>query len=117
MPKISFPGGKARMSREIVSLLPRDGRIYLEPFAGRANIFWEAAEQGLKFKKWWLNDRATASFLRAITTHGNTIEIPPRSRAEFERQRDAYKTGDPTATLLAPHLSFSGGLYEAGCKG
>jgi hypothetical protein len=29
----------------------------------------------------------------------------------------AYRTGDPTAALLAPHLSFSGGLYESGCKG
>jgi hypothetical protein len=88
---IPYPGGKGRLAKQIVSFLPREGRIYLEPFAGRANLFWEAAEQGLKFKKWWLNDLATASFLDAIRTHGDTIEIPRRSRAEFERQRRAYK--------------------------
>ena len=117
MPRIPYPGGKGRTAKQIVSFLPPEGRIYLEPFAGRANLFWEAAAQGLKYKKWWLNDPATAPFLEAIRTHGDTIEIPPRSRAEFERQREAFKTGDPTAALLAPHLSFSGGLYESGCKG
>ena len=117
MPKIAFPGGKARLAKQIVSFLPREGRIYLEPFCGRANLFWEAAEQGLKFRQWWLNDLATAPFIEAIRTHGHTIEVPPRSRAEVERQREAYKTGDPTSVLLSPHLSFSGGLYESGCKG
>jgi hypothetical protein len=117
MPRIPYPGGKGRLAKQIISFLPPEGRIYLEPFCGRANLFWEAAAQGLKFKKWWLNDPATAPFLEAIRTHGDTIQIPPRSRAEFERQREAYKTGDPTAALLAPHLSFSGGLYESGCKG
>jgi hypothetical protein len=117
MPAIPYPGGKGRLAKQIVSFLPREGRIYLEPFAGRANLFWEAAGQGLKFKTWWLNDVATAPFLEAIRTHGNTIQIPSRSRAEFERQREAYKTGNPIAELLAPHLSFSGGLYESGCKG
>src|SRR5438445_384915 len=117
MPAIPYPGGKARLAKQIVSFLPPEGRIYLEPFCGRANLFWEAAEQGLKFRKWWLNDLATAPFLEAIRAHGHTIEVPPRSRAEFERQREAYKNGDPIAALLAPHLSFSGGLYESGCKG
>jgi modification methylase len=117
MPKLPYPGGKGRTARQIISFLPREGRIYLEPFAGRGNLFFEAAEQGLKFRRWWLNDVATAPFFEAILSHGHTIKVPPRSRTEFERQREAYKYGDPTAILLAPHLSFSGGLYEAGCKG
>jgi len=117
MPAIPYPGGKARLAKQIISFLPCEGRTYVEPFCGRANLFWEAAEQGLKFRKWWLNDIATASFLEAIRTHGHTIKIPPRSRVEFEKQRELFKCGDPIAALLAPHLSFSGGLYESGCKG
>jgi hypothetical protein len=117
MPKLPYPGGKGRLSSQIVSLLPRTGRFYVEPFCGRANLFWQAVEQGLKFERWWLNDIQTAGFLKAIKTHGDKVEIPVRSRAEFERQREAYRRGDVTATLLAPHLSFSGGLYESGCKG
>ena len=53
----------------------------------------------------------------AIRTHGHKIKVPPRSRQEFERQRDAFKRGDPIAILLAPHLAYSGGLYESGVKG
>jgi site-specific DNA-methyltransferase (adenine-specific) len=115
--KIPYPGGKARLAKQIVSFLPRDGHIYLEPFAGRGNLFWAAIESGLKYKRWWLNDIATAPFLDAIRTHGHTIKVPPRSREEFEKQRDAFKRGDPTAILLAPHLAYSGGLYESGVKG
>jgi site-specific DNA-adenine methylase len=117
MPKIPYPGGKGRLAKQIISVLPKEGRTYLEPFAGRGNLFFEAAEQGLKFKRWWLNDIATAPFFEAILSHGQRIKVPPRSRQEFEKQRDAFKSGDPTAILLAPHLAFSGGLYESGCKG
>ncbi len=114
---IPYPGGKARLAKQIISFLPREGRTYIEPFAGRGNLFWAAVEQGLRYQRWWLNDIATAPFFHAIKKLGDKIEVPPRSRVEFERQREAYKTGDPTAALLAPHLSFSGGLYESGCKG
>jgi site-specific DNA-adenine methylase len=117
MPAIPYPGGKARLAKQIISFLPREGRTYVEPFAGRGNLFWAAAEQGLKFRKWWLNDINTAPFLEAIRTHGHKIEVPPRSRREFEKQREAFKYGDPTAVLLAPYLSFSGGQYDSGCKG
>lgn len=114
---IPYPGGKARLAKQIISFLPREGRTYLEPFAGRANLFWTASEQGLKFRRWWLNDINTAPFLEAIKLHGHKIEVPPRSMREFEKQREAFKYGDPTAVLLAPYLSFSGGQYDSGCKG
>jgi modification methylase len=115
--KIPYPGGKGRIAKQIISFLPKQGRIYLEPFAGRGNLFWAAVELGLKYDRWWLNDIATAAFFEAIRTHGHTIKVPPRSRQEFERQRDAFKRDDPTAILLAPHLAYSGGLYESGVKG
>ncbi len=117
MPRIPYPGGKARLAKQIISFLPRQGGTYLEPFAGRGNLFWTAVQLGLKYKSWWLNDIATAPFFRAIRTHGHKIKVPPRSRQEFERQRDAFKRGDPIAILLAPHLAYSGGLYESGVKG
>ena len=117
MPRIPYPGGKGRLAKQIVSFLPREGRTYLEPFAGRGNLFWAAVEQGLQYERWWLNDIATAPFFDAIRTHGHEIKVPPRSREEFEKQRDAFMRGDPTAILLAPHLSYSGGLYESGVKG
>jgi site-specific DNA-adenine methylase len=101
MPRIPYPGGKARLAKQIISFLPREGRTYLEPFAGRGNLFWAAVEQGLRYERWWLNDIATAPFFKSILSHGNTIKVPPRSRREFEKQREAFKSDDPTAILLA----------------
>lgn len=115
--QLAYPGGKARLAPKIVSMLPKRGSVYVEPFCGRANIFWEAVQQGLWFERWWLNDIQTADFLRAIKTHGNNVEVPVRSRRVFEYLRDAYKKGDVMATLLAPHICYSGGLYESGAKG
>ena len=117
MPTIAYPGGKARLANQIISFLPQQGRIYVEPFAGRGNLFWAAVERGLKFRQWWLNDIATAPFFEAIKQLGDKIEVPPRSRAAFERYREAHKSGDLAAVLLSPHLSFAGGLYDSGFKG
>ena len=118
MPTIAYPGGKARLARQIVSMLPKDGHIYVEPFAGRGNIFWCAVSQGLTFRKWWLNDIATMSYFHAIREIGNTIQVPECSRAEYERQREAFKSGDQTAILLEPYLSFGGnGYLHSGFRG
>ena len=115
--QLPYPGGKGRLAPRIVSFLPRRGRIYLEPFAGRANIFWEAVQQGLTFDRWWLNDLQTYTFLKAIKSHGDKVEVPVRSRRIFEYLRGAYRKGDVMATLLAPHICYSGGLYGSGAKG
>lgn len=113
--QIPYPGGKARLAKQIISFLPRRGRVFA--FTGRGNLFWAAVEAGLQYEEWWLNDIATAPFFEAIKTHGHKVKVPPRSREEFEKQREAFKSGDPVATLLAPHLAYSGGLYESGVKG
>jgi site-specific DNA-adenine methylase len=117
MPRIPYPGGKARLAKQIISFLPGEGRTYLEPFAGRGNLFWAAVEGGLKFRRWWLNDINTAPFFDAIQKLGDKIEVPPRSRSEFDRQREADKSGDPTATVLSPYLTFSGGGFRYAGKG
>jgi site-specific DNA-adenine methylase len=117
MPAIGYPGGKARLANKIISFLPKQGRTYVEPFAGRGNLFWAAVERGLKFRQWWLNDIATAPFFEAIKKFGDKIEVPPSSRAEFERYREAHKSGDLAAVLLSPYLSFAGGFYDSGFQG
>lgn len=117
MPRIGYPGGKARLANKIISFLPPQGRIYVEPFAGRGNLFWAAADRGLKFQRWWLNDIATAPFFEAIKRLGDKIKVPASSRAEFERYREADKSGDPAAVLLSPYLSFAGGFYDSGFQG
>src|SRR6266566_9152004 len=103
---IPYPGGKSRLARTIVSFLPKRGRTFVEPFAGKGNIFWTAASQGLKYRDWWLNDIATSRFFHAIKQAGHKLKVPTRSRTEYERQREASISGDLTAILLDPYLSF-----------
>jgi len=108
----AYPGGKARLAKTLVSFMPRSGGTYAEPFAGRANVFWKAA-MTLQFSNWWLNDLRTGAFLDAIISHGSTLEVPEHTRQEFERQKIARLSGDPTAILLEPYLSYSGAGYAA----
>src|ERR1017187_8752480 len=111
MPVIGYPGGKARLSRTIVSFLPKRGRTYVEPFCGRGNLFWSAASLGLQYEKWWLNDVATIPFFDAIRRAGHTLRVPARCKEEYDSQKKAYQSGDLSAILLEPDLSFSGGGY------
>jgi site-specific DNA-adenine methylase len=117
VPAISYPGGKARMASTIVSYFPSCGNTYVEPFAGRGNVFWAAAST-LQFNSWWLNDTRTAPFFEAIQAVGNTVEIPERTRAEYERHKIAVKFGDATAIIAEPYLTHSGGGYSThGARG
>ena len=43
VPGFAYPGGKVRLRKWLVSMMPREGRRYIEPFAGRGNVFWLAA--------------------------------------------------------------------------
>jgi hypothetical protein len=66
---------------------------------------------GFKFSKWVLNDIRMAPFFAAILDIGDTLTVPPRSLAEFERQRALKEKGDQRAWALKPWLCWNGGLY------
>jgi site-specific DNA-adenine methylase len=101
------------MAKTIVSLLPKTGNTYIEPFAGRGSVFWLAATH-LDYQRWWLNDLRTAPFFRAVLSVGGMLQVPPRTKAEYYRQWEAFKGGDATAILLEPYLTFAGGGYGKG---
>ena len=115
-PSIPYPGGKARMAKQIVAVFPQQGRIFVDAFAGHGNVFWAAAET-LNYKEWWINDLFTAPLFEAIKSIGNTIEIPPRSKEEYYKQWDLHKHGDFGAIILQPYLTFGGGGYGSAGPG
>jgi site-specific DNA-adenine methylase len=112
-PTFSYPGGKARMAKLLVSMMPTEGRRYVEPFAGRGNVFWRAAME-LNFSEWHLNDLRTCPWLTAIRDHGHELRVPRCTLAEYLKRWADYKRGCPYACLLAPFLTFSGEGYGAG---
>lgn len=112
-PTIPYPGAKGRLAPTLVSFMPEQGGMFLDMFAGRGNVFWAAAINR-RFKRWTVNDIATARFFKAIWDHGASMSVPIRTREEFVRQRDRFGSGDPTAILLEPYLTYSGGGYRNG---
>ena len=69
IPQFSYPGGKAKLAKRIVELLPPSGDRYVEPFAGRANLFFRVAQQ-LDYRRFWLNDMNTYPFLLSLYSYG-----------------------------------------------
>lgn len=109
-PSIPYPGGKARMAKQIVALFPPTGRIFVDAFTGHGNVFWAAAET-LSYQEWWVNDIATAQLFEAIRAIGDIVEIPQRSKEEYYKQWELYKQNDQKAIILQPYLTFGGGGY------
>lgn len=112
-PTIPYPGAKGRLAPTLVSFMPDSGRAYVEPFAGRGNVFWAAASN-LSFESWVVNDIATAPFFEALRARGSRVKVPLRTREEYQRQKERFQAGSPKAILLEPYLTFSGGGYSKG---
>jgi len=111
--QFSYPGGKARIADEIVSHFPTDCELYVEPFAGRGNIFFTACSH-IDFNRAILNDRYTYKFLEAlrdtpITSLPRTISIE-----DFPHWKYRWQRSDPIAYLLEPYLTFKSKGYLAG---
>ncbi len=105
VPSFSYPGGKVHLRKWLMQMMPREGETYIEPFAGRANVFWLAACSP-KFKRWWLNDIYTAPFLRAISKVdlGNIpIMLSVNAARKLLKKRNAL------SLVMKPTLQFSGG--------
>lgn len=98
--------------------MPKSGGLYLEPFAGRGNVFFRAGAC-LAFGGWHLNDLQTASFFEALVRTKGRISVPKRSRAVFEQVRQRPR--DDRYLLLEPYLTRNGAGYGrsglAGVKG
>jgi hypothetical protein len=127
----SYPGGKARLAPALVEMMPRTGGLYCEPFAGRGNVFFHAA-QVLKFERWQLNDRKQAPFFRAIKRNGGNIPVPGSSERQdahiyYRLIHDVVNSVRSPADVptnphpevdamdaLEPFLSFNGVNYSRG---
>lgn len=112
-PTFSYPGGKARMAKTIVAMAPPLGRLYVEPFAGRANVFWRAAGE-LAYNKWHLNDIRTAPWLESIRDLGHELVVPPCTRLEYNKRLADSKNGCPYARMLEPYFTYSGAGFGSG---
>lgn len=108
-PSFQFQGGKARIRNWLCNLFPHRGGRYIELFAGRGNVFFEACQR-LHYQRWELYDN-DVKFLAALKI-ADLDQLPTTIRF------DDWKN-DPSliAKVLEPIISFSGKGYEYGAQG
>jgi site-specific DNA-adenine methylase len=93
VPQFGYHGSKGRLAKHILSLLPVSGDRFVEPFAGRANVYFAVAQR-FRYKQFWLNDTYTFRFLMALSHLDPEWDIPERSPELFEAlkgESDKYR--------------------------
>lgn len=114
IPTFGYPGGKARLANRIAAMLP-SGNRFVEPFAGRGNVYFYIAAHGM-YPSYWLNDIQTAPFLFTLRI-GHILAVPKPGKESLYQYRAAWRdeTKSPLARnhclLLEPYLCWNGGKY------
>jgi DNA adenine methylase len=115
VPGFSYPGGKVRLRRWLLPMMPKKGRTYVEPFAGRGNVFWLAA-CALEFGRWWLNDPETAEWFHAIE-RCDLSSLPVNMRAfDFHECAKRALAGDLNARAMESKVSDAGMSFAVDIK-
>ena len=112
-PKFAYNGGKANLRTFISYFFPREGTHYVEPFAGRFNVFFLQKVIG-KYQNFHLNDIRTKVLFDAISNYsGQDIpDVPPGTLIS-----DLEKNVHPVVfRLLEPLLCWAGGDYSTTTK-
>jgi site-specific DNA-adenine methylase len=105
----SYPGGKATIRNTILEYIPQEGIKYIEPFAGRGNMFF-SVKDNCSFEEWQLNDLATYKFLKAL----RDTDLRDLKLLDFESLRYKADQFDPIALILEPHITVMGKGYNHG---
>jgi DNA adenine methylase len=114
VPTFAYPGGKAKLAKRIAAMLP-SGKRFVEPFAGRGNIYFQVAALGM-YDSYWLNDLQTAPFLNTLRI-AHILSVPKPGKESLYKYRAVSRdeTKSPLsrkhALLLEPYLCWNGGKY------
>lgn len=111
-PSFRYMGGKARIRTWLVDHFPLEGNRYIEPFAGRGNVFFESVQR-LQYRAWQLQD-LDASFLTALL-HADLTRLP--AIVDRDVFKDLRASRDDISLLVEPRVTFAGKGYAAGFSG
>jgi len=112
IPAFRHMGGKARLRRWLVNMFPLSCTRYIEPFAGKGNVYF-LARYCLSAQQWILAD-TDVKFLNALLT-ANFEDLPERvEKADFAHWKASESD---LAYLLEPRITFAGKGYRFGYSG
>lgn len=110
-PFFPYRGCKARLRKSIVRWTQIEGSSYVEPFAGRGNLFF-LMKAFAKFKTWHLNDTQTIPFFEALLSYDGS----PLPELTKEEAKNFYKRNDPLFQIMEPIIYWAGGLADMRCS-
>lgn len=111
VPGFSYPGGKVKLREWLVRHMPVSGGKYVEPFAGRGNVFWWAVHV-LDYKEWWLNDPWTCRWfeaIQAVDLRAIPNELSKMLTRLYRERAVHHRDEDDEAVALEDVTMFSGG--------
>jgi DNA adenine methylase len=101
-------GGKSRLRNWLIQHFPVAGELYIEPFAGKGNVFFKS-KQSLDFKTWHIND--IDWFLVALF-RVNLNDLPEKvDKTDFSIWKNK---NDDISKIIEPRITFGGKGYKAG---
>lgn len=113
IPTFSHMGGKARLRKWLVEKFPRKGNLYFEPFSGAGNVFYLVKNE-LEFDRYWLNDRYSYNFLRALKELDSDFKLPNKPIDEDKKKWLLENRTSTEAVLIENVVTFGGKGYSAG---
>ncbi len=132
---LRYPGGKSRVSDQIVRLIPRDIREYREPMVGGGSVFLHMRQLFPDYR-YWINDVNYELYCFWVTLQTRApelVEAVSRIRSEvtdgralFYQLLNAYGSGDELERavrfFILNRITFSGtvdagGYSEAAFRG
>jgi len=108
-----YPGGKAKIRSKLYPYFPEEGRGYLEPFAGRGNVFWEWYPIS-DYEFYTINDLKVSRFFEALRDV-NLEDLPfSITEEEFDVWYNRWLRDEPLAFVVEPKITFRGKGYLSG---
>lgn len=107
-------GGKARLRDWLMTIFPKKGRIYVEPFCGLGNVTYKAVRD-LIFREWYISDIDISFFeaLKVANLYNLPLAVPNKEQFNYWRER---QDTDPISKLIESRITFAGKGYSAGFK-
>lgn len=112
IPSFRHMGGKARLRSWLIAHFPCNIKTYVEPFAGKGNVFYAVKSLG-RASDYILSDIDT-SFLRCLI-NVDLKKLPESVSKESFKYWKANQTD--IAKVLEPRITFGGKGYEHGYSG
>jgi site-specific DNA-adenine methylase len=113
-----YDGSKATIRPWIAKFVPSKGRHYVEPFAGRGNVFW-LLSRVCNYQTWQLNDIRTGTpdgFLNGLL-NVDVKDIPYHVRKEdWEHWVKLRRDGTPLGAVMEAVLCRNSGTYDSGVE-